>query len=61
MNGKLSSRKFLLTAVTLILSFAALFAGKLQGSEVVTLVSMVLGIFTGGNVAAKHRAFVEAQ
>lgn len=56
---KLSSRKFLLTAVTLLLSFAALFAGKLQGSEVVTLVSMVLGIFTGGNVAAKHKAFAE--
>ncbi len=55
----LTSRKFLLTAGVLVLSFTALFAGKLQGQEVVTLVSLVLGIFTGGNVAAKHKAFVE--
>jgi len=53
-------RKFYLTAGTLLLSFAALFAGKLAGPEVVTLVSMVMGIFTSGNVASKHNAFTEA-
>ena len=57
---KLSSRKFLLTASTLLLCFAALFADKLTGSEVVSLVTIVLGIFTGGNVAAKHKSFNEA-
>ena len=57
---KLSSRKFLLTLLTLVLAFAGLFMDKLAGAEMVTLVSMVLGIFTGGNVAAKHKAFTEA-
>jgi len=47
-------RKFLLTAASLLGVFGALFAGKLSGGEVVALVPLILGIFTGGNVAAKY-------
>ena len=60
MNGsKLQSRKFLLTAACLLMTYAALFFGKLTGSEVVALVPLIIGIFTGGNVVAKHKAFNE--
>jgi hypothetical protein len=59
MNGKLQSRKFILTAASLTATFAALFAGKLTGSECVALVPLIIGIFTGGNVVAKHKAFTE--
>jgi len=55
----LTTRKFIMVSVALLLTFAALFAGKLIGSEVVTLVTLELGIFVGGNVVAKHKAFVE--
>lgn len=59
-NGtKLNSRKFLLTAGSLLATFAALFAGKISGAECVALVPLIIGIFTGGNVAAKHKAFTE--
>ncbi len=46
-------RKFALTVAALLLSFAALFAGKISGGEIVALVPLILGIFTGGNVATK--------
>ena len=46
-------RKFALTAASLFLTFAALFAGKISGGETVALVPLILGIFTGGNVATK--------
>lgn len=49
-------RKFALTGVALILTFAALFTGKISGGETVALVPLILGIFTGGNVAAKYAA-----
>jgi len=58
-NNTWKTRKFVLTATALILSYAALFADKLSGAEMVALVPMILGIFTGGNVVAKHKAFVE--
>lgn len=49
-------RKFILTAGSLVATFAALFAGKISGGEAVALVPLILGIFTGGNVAAKFSA-----
>ena len=58
-NGKFKTRKFTLTAVTLALTFIALFAGKLTGEQVVTLVPWLIGIFAAGNVAAKHKNFNE--
>ena len=54
-NDKLyRGRKFLLAAGSLALTFAALFAGKISGSETVALVPLIIGIFTGGNVAAEY-------
>ena len=58
-NGKFKTRKFVLTAVTLLLTYVALFAGKLTGDQVVTLVPWLIGIFAGANVAAKHNKFTE--
>lgn len=51
-----SGRKFALTSVALLLTFGALFAGKISGGETVALVPLILGIFTGGNVASKYAA-----
>lgn len=60
MNGKkLTTRKFLLAAACLLLTYVALFAGKLSGAEVTLLVPALLTIFVGGNVAAKHKSFTE--
>lgn len=47
-------RKFALAGGSLLLTFAALFLGKISGGEAVALVPLILGIFTGGNVAAKY-------
>ena len=58
-NRKFKTRKFLLTAVTLLLTYVALFAGKLTGDQVVSLVPWLIGIFAGANVAAKHKNFVK--
>ena len=58
-NGKFKTRKFVLTAVTLLLTYVALFAGKLTGDQAVTLVPWLIGIFAGANVAAKHNQFTE--
>ncbi len=59
-NGsKLTTRKFLLTASVLFGVFVALFMGKLTGGEAVILIPAILVIFVGGNVTAKHKAFVE--
>jgi hypothetical protein len=58
-NGKLRSRKFILAAASMMLTYAALFGGKLDGGETVALVSLILGIFAGGNVVAKHKSFNE--
>lgn len=59
MNGKLQSRKFLITSGSLLLTFAALFVGKITGGEAVILIPAILTVFTGGNVVAKHKAFTE--
>lgn len=58
MNG-LATRKFLLAAASLALTFIALFAGKLTGGEAVILIPAILTIFAGANVTAKHNAFNE--
>lgn len=58
-NGKFKTRKFVLTVATLVLTYIALFAGKLTGEQVVTLVPWLIGIFAAGNVAAKHKNFKE--
>ncbi len=60
-NGKFKTRKFLLTAVTLLLTYIALFADKLTGDQVVTLVPWLIGIFAGANVWAKHKDFIEGK
>ena len=61
MNSKLTTRKFLLTAACLLLTYAGLFVDKLTGAEVTVLVPALLTIFVGGNVAAKHKSFIEDQ
>lgn len=58
-NGKWKTRKFVLTSAALACTFLALFLGKLSGGETVALVPLILGVFTGGNVVAKHNAFSE--
>ncbi len=58
-NGNLTTRKFLLTVGVLLGVFVALFTSKLTGGEAVILIPAVLAIFVGGNVTAKHKAFVE--
>ena len=55
----LTTRKFLLAASSLALTFIALFAGKLTGGETVLLITSILTIFAGANVTAKHNAFNE--
>lgn len=55
----LTTRKFLVTSGAMVVTFIALFAGKLTGDQTVTLVTLQLGIFVGGNVVAKHKAFSE--
>jgi len=55
----LTTRKFLMVSVSILLTFLALFVGKLTGDQAVTLITLELGIFVGGNVVAKHKAFVE--
>ena len=55
----LTTRKFLMTSLVILLTFGALFAGKFSGDQAVTLLTIALGIFVGGNVAAKHKAFTE--
>lgn len=57
----LTTRKFLMVSVTILLTFVALFTSKLTGDQVVTLVTLELGIFVGGNVVAKHKAFIEGK
>ena len=58
---KLTTRKFLMTSVAMAMTFVALFAGKFTGDQAVTLLTLELGIFVGGNVVAKHKAFVEGK
>ena len=60
-DTKFKTRKFTLTAATLLLTYVALFAGKLTGDQVVTLVPWLIGIFAGANVVAKHNNFTESK
>ena len=60
-NGKFKTRKFMLTAATLLLTYGALFFGKLTGDQVVSLGPWLIGIFAGANVAAKHNNFTEGK
>lgn len=55
----LTTRKFIVVSASILLTFLALFVGKLTGDQTVTLVTLELGIFVGGNVVAKHKAFNE--
>lgn len=47
------------TCGVIIIASLALAFGKLTGSEWVTIATLSLGIFSGANVVAKHKAFVE--
>lgn len=58
-NGKFKTRKFLLTVGTVLLAFVALSIGKLSGDQFVSLIIWLVGIFSGANVVAKHKQFVE--
>ena len=55
----LTTRKFIIVSGAMLLTFLALFMNKLTGDQTVTLVTLELGIFVGGNVVAKHKAFSE--
>ncbi len=55
----LTTRKFIMVSGAMLLTFLALFLNKLTGDQTVTLVTLELGIFVGGNVVAKHKAFNE--
>jgi hypothetical protein len=49
-----TNRKFKFTAAVFVASTAALFFDKLAGGEYVTLVTLMAGIYTSGNVTQKH-------
>jgi len=49
----------MLKAATLLLTYVALFFGKLTGDQVVSLVPWLIGIFAGANVADKHNNMTE--
>lgn len=55
----LTTRKFMATCGVIIIASLALALGKLTGSEWVTIATLSLGIFSGANVVAKHKAFTE--
>jgi len=50
----LMSRKFILTSFSLVTTFVALFLDKISGGELVALVPLILGVYTGGNVIARN-------
>ncbi len=56
---QLTTRKFIMVSAAIALTFLALFVGKFTGDQAVTLITLELGIFVGGNVVAKHKAFNE--
>lgn len=49
----LLSRKFLFSVVLCALSYVALMLGRLDGSAWVTVTSLILGVYTAGNVVQK--------
>ena len=53
MASKYASRKFGLTLLCLVMSYSALFLDRMDGSQFITVVTLVLGIYSGANVAAK--------
>lgn len=55
-DSKYSSRKFILTASSLIVSALALFAGFLSGEEFVDIIAMILAIYGTSNVAGYFAA-----
>ena len=58
-NGTFRTRKFVITVIIIALAFFALIISKLDGDQFVSLVIWVVGIFSGANVAAKHKQFNE--
>lgn len=52
-NNKWLSRKLISTTVVFIVATIVLFTGKAQFSEWSTLVTFLLAIYTGGNVAQR--------
>jgi len=50
---KFLSRKFIGAAVVFITGTGLCIAGKIGGGEWVTISTLALGIYTGGNVAEK--------
>jgi len=48
---RFSSRKFLVTVATLLVSTGALFLGFLDGDQFVDIIPMILAIYGAGNVA----------
>lgn len=59
-TAPLTTRKFIMVSVAILLTFVALFVGKFTGDQAVLLITAELGIFVGGNVVAKHNAFTES-
>jgi hypothetical protein len=49
-----TNRKFKFTVAIFLAATAALFFDKLAGGEYVTLITLLSGIYTGGNVAQKQ-------
>ena len=55
-ESRYRSRKFLITVGALLVSAAALFTGFLDGDQFVDIITMILGIYSVGNVAGYYAA-----
>ena len=53
MNQNLTSTKFIMASVCLIMVFVAFMVGKIDAKEFMPFVLGILGIFSGTNVLAK--------
>ena len=53
-ESRFSSRKFIVTAGSLVVSGGALFAGFLDGDQFVDIIPMILLFYVGGNVASQY-------
>jgi len=51
---RFSSRKFVLSASSLLMTWLALFLDKLEGGEVVALVTLVITAYGAGNLVQRH-------
>ncbi len=56
LESRYRSRKFMLSAISVFLSAAALFSGFIEGSQFIDIIPMILAIYGAGNVAEVYTA-----